>query len=52
MVTDGNDNASNTGQLENLVKKAQQSEVMIYAIGLLNEEERREAKQAKRALKL
>jgi VWFA-related protein len=51
LVTDGNDNASSYS-LENLVKAAQQSEIIIYAIGLLNEEERREAKQAKRALDL
>ena len=49
VVTDGNDNASMIG-LENLVKAAQQSEVILYAIGLLSEEERREAKRAKRAL--
>jgi Ca-activated chloride channel family protein len=49
IVTDGNDTASN-GSLERLVRKAQQSEVLIYAIGLLNEEEKREAKKAKRAL--
>jgi len=49
VVTDGNDNAS-TISLENLVKAAQQSEVIIYAIGLLSEEERREAKRAKRSL--
>jgi len=49
VVTDGNDNASMIG-LETLVKQAQQSEVIIYAIGLLSEEERREAKRAKRAL--
>ncbi len=49
VVTDGNDTAS-TGSLEKLVAKAQKSEVLIYAIGLLNEEERREAKKAKRAL--
>ena len=49
VVTDGNDNASAIG-LETLVKAAQQSEVIIYAIGLLSEEERREAKRAKRAL--
>ncbi len=49
IVTDGNDTAS-TGTLEKLVAKAQKSEVLIYAIGLLNEEERREAKKAKRAL--
>jgi len=48
-VTDGNDNASLVS-LENLVKASQQSEVLIYTIGLLSEEERREAKRAKRAL--
>ena len=36
--------------LENLVRAAQQSEVLIYCVGLLSEEERREAKRAKRAL--
>jgi Ca-activated chloride channel family protein len=49
IVTDGNDTAS-TGTLEKLVAKAQKAEVLIYAIGLLNEEERHEAKKAKRAL--
>ena len=49
VVTDGNDNAS-TISLERLVNRARQSEVLIYAIGLLDEEERREAKSAKRAL--
>jgi len=49
VVTDGNDNASLVS-LENLVKASQQSEVLIYAIGLLTEEERREARRAKRAL--
>ena len=49
VVTDGNDNASMIS-LENLVKNAQQAEVIVYAIGLLSEEERREAKRAKRAL--
>src|SRR5579872_5927512 len=51
VVTDGNDNASTIG-LETLVKKAQQSEVLVYTIGLLSEEEKREAKRAKRALDL
>ena len=36
--------------LENLVKASQQSGIILYAIGLLSEEERREAKRAKRAL--
>ncbi len=49
VVTDGNDNTSGT-TLEDLVHKAQQSEVLIYAIGLLNEEQRRERKKAIRAL--
>jgi VWFA-related protein len=50
VVTDGNDNTSNE-TLEHLVRKAQQSEILIYCIGLLNEEEPREASKAKRALK-
>jgi Ca-activated chloride channel family protein len=49
VVTDGNDNASMIS-LENLVKASQQSGIIVYAIGLLSEEERREAKRAKRAL--
>lgn len=49
VVTDGNDTAS-SGTLEKMIDKARNSEVLIYAIGLLNEEERREAKKAKRAL--
>ena len=49
VVTDGNDNASGLG-LERLVDRARQSEVLVYAIGLLDEEERREAKSARRAL--
>jgi Ca-activated chloride channel family protein len=51
VVTDGNDNASIIN-LENLVKDAQNSGVLIYAIGLLSEEERSEAKKATRALDL
>ncbi len=50
VITDGNDNTSNE-TLEQLVRKARQSEVLIYCIGLLNEEEPREARAAKRALK-
>lgn len=50
VVTDGNDNTSNES-LEQLVRKARQSEVLVYSIGLLNEEEPREASKAKRALK-
>jgi Ca-activated chloride channel family protein len=49
VITDGNDNAS-TINLERLVTRAQQNEVLLFSIGLLNEEERHEAKIAKRAL--
>jgi VWFA-related protein len=50
VVTDGNDNVS-TISLENLVKASQQSEVLIYGVGILGDEERREALRAQRALK-
>ena len=49
VITDGNDNAS-TINLEKMVSRAQQNEVLMFAIGLLNEEERHEARIAKRAL--
>ena len=49
VVTDGNDNSS-VITLENLVKASQQSGVLIYSVGLLSEEERREAKRAEHAL--
>ena len=49
VVTDGNDNSS-VVSLEDLVRAAQQSEVLIYAVGLLSDEERREAKRAEHAL--
>jgi VWFA-related protein len=50
VVTDGNDNASNIS-LEQLVKVAQHSEVIVYAVGLLSEEERGDARAAEKALK-
>jgi Ca-activated chloride channel homolog len=49
VVTDGNDNTSNIN-LEELMRKAQQSDVLIYSIGILSEEEPRESKKAKHAL--
>ncbi len=49
VVTDGNDNTSEI-TLERLVQKLQQHEILVYTIGLLNEEERREANRARRAL--
>jgi Ca-activated chloride channel homolog len=50
VVTDGNDNSSLI-TLESLVRAAQQSGILIYTIGLLSEEEHREASRARRALK-
>jgi len=50
VITDGNDNSSDI-TLEQVLRQAQNSEVLIYAIGLLNEEEAREARSAKKALK-
>jgi len=49
VVTDGNDNASII-TLENLVRAAQQADVLIYCVGILGDEEPREATRAKRAL--
>jgi len=49
VVTDGVDNASSVG-LEDLVRDARQSEVLIYCIGLLTDEEKRSASSAKRQL--
>ena len=50
VITDGNDIAS-TITLEELVKTAQQSGVVVYAIGLLSEEDRGDARKAEHALK-
>jgi Ca-activated chloride channel family protein len=50
VLSDGNDTAS-METLEKLVAKARQSEVLIYGIGILGEEEPRESKKAQRALK-
>lgn len=49
VITDGNDTTSNI-TLERLVQKAHQSEVLFYMVGLLSEEDKREAKKAKRSL--
>ena len=50
VVTDGNDNASTEINLEQLLRKVRDSGVLVYSIGLLSEEEPREARAAKRAL--
>jgi Ca-activated chloride channel family protein len=49
VVTDGDDNTSNLS-LEELVRKAEQSDVLIYSIGILSDQEPREARRAKRPL--
>jgi Ca-activated chloride channel family protein len=49
IITDGNDNASNTS-LEKIVARSNQTDTLVYAIGLFTEEEKREASKAKRAL--
>lgn len=53
IVTDGDDTASSdTNTLEKTLAKAQRTEVLIFAIGILNDEDRRLAKKAQRALEL
>jgi GWxTD domain-containing protein len=49
LITDGDDNASNVTQ-EQLLGKIKNSGVRIYCIGLLSEDDRREAKAARRTL--
>ena len=49
IITDGNDNSS-VINMERIMKNAHQSDVLIYGVGLLTEEEHREAARAKRAL--
>ncbi|MEI9976022.1 MAG: VWA domain-containing protein [Ignavibacteriota bacterium] len=44
VVTDGEDNASSDqNSLENVVRSARQNEVLIYAVGLLSEEDHKAA---------
>jgi Ca-activated chloride channel family protein len=50
VITDGNDNASRSS-LDHVVRQAQQSESVIYAIGLFSQEKRADAAQARQALK-
>ena len=49
VITDGNDNSSITN-VEKIMKESHQSDVLIYGVGLLAEEERREAGRARKAL--
>jgi len=50
VVTDGNDTASTQVTLETLVQRAHDEGVLLYFIGLLNEEDKGEARKAKRAM--
>ncbi len=49
VITDGNDNASSVS-LESVVRRANQADTLVYAIGLFTEEEKHEATKARRAL--
>ncbi len=49
VITDGNDNASSIS-LEKVVQRSNQSDVLVYAIGLFTEEEKHDAVKARRAL--
>jgi VWFA-related protein len=49
VITDGNDNASLVG-MDTILKNAHKSDVLIYGVGLLSEEEHREAGRARKAL--
>ncbi|MBA4182255.1 MAG: VWA domain-containing protein [Anaerolinea sp.] len=50
LISDGNDTASVSVTAERLAEKVQKSGVMVYSIGLLAGEDRREARRAKRFL--
>lgn len=50
VITDGEDNASRD-TLEKLVRQMQETNTVVYAVGLLGEEDRRSAKRAERAIK-
>jgi Ca-activated chloride channel homolog len=50
VITDGNDNISDETP-EQLVREARQSGVLIYSIGLLNEEDPKDKRDAQHALK-
>jgi Ca-activated chloride channel family protein len=49
VITDGNDNSSLV-TMDQIMKSAHQSGILLYGVGLLTEEEHREAAKAKRAL--
>jgi VWFA-related protein len=49
VITDGNDNSSIVA-MDAIMKSAHKSDVLIYGVGLLSEEEHREATRARKAL--
>lgn len=49
VVTDGEDNESRH-KLEDVIQEAEKSDALIYTIGLLNEESKRSARNARKAL--
>jgi Ca-activated chloride channel homolog len=50
IISDGEDNASR-GTLEKLVRRLQETDTIIYAVGLLSEEDPRSAKRAQQAIR-
>jgi Ca-activated chloride channel homolog len=50
IITDGEDNASGHITLQSAVEEARKSGTIMYAVGLLNEEEKRAARHAKKDL--
>jgi len=50
VITDGEDNASGHITLQTAVEEARKSGTLIYSIGLLDEEEKRQARHAKKDL--
>ncbi len=49
VITDGNDNSSVVG-MDTILRNAHKSGVLVYGVGLLTEEEHREAARARKAL--
>src|SRR5271168_2542677 len=50
IITDGEDNASGHITLQTAVEEARKSGTIMYAVGLLNQEEKRAARSARKAL--
>lgn len=50
IITDGEDNASGHITLQTVVEEARKSGTLIYAVGLLGQDDKREARHAKKAL--